>query len=189
MKSALRFCAALLVVISMVALGACKSSKLPPPPEPTPTPVPAPSSTLPEVVVEETVTETIVSEEVQEELPEDLELLNARGYLEDVFFDTDRWDLKPEYREVLARNAAWLQQYNTVSIRIEGHCDERNTREYNLALGQRRASAVHDYMVFLGVAPERIQTVSYGEERPFDLGSSEEAWALNRRAHFVMTGR
>lgn len=189
MKSALRFSAVLLVVISMVALGACKSSKLPPPPEPTPTPVPAPSSTLPEEMVEETITETIVSEEVQEELPEDLELLNARGYLEDTFFDTDRWDLKPEYREVLTRNAAWLQKYNTVKVRIEGHCDERNTREYNLALGERRAAAVRDYMVFLGVAPERIQTISYGEEKPFDLGSTEEAWALNRRAHLVITGR
>jgi len=180
---------ALLVVMSMVMLGACKSSKLPPPPEPTPTPVPTPASTLPEEVVKEPVTEPIVSEEVQEELPEDLELLNARGYLEDVFFDTDRWDLKPEYREVLARNAAWLQKYSTVTIRIEGHCDERNTREYNLALGERRAAAVRDYMVFLGVSSSRIQTISYGEERPFALGSTEEAWALNRRAHFVITGR
>ena len=189
MKSALRFSAVLLVVISMVALGACKSSKLPPPPEPTPTPVPAASSTLPEEVVEETITETIVSEEVQEELPEDLELLNARGYLEDTFFDTDRWDLKPEYREVLARNAAWLQQYNTVKVRIEGHCDERNTREYNLALGERRASATRDYLVFMGIASQRIQIISYGEERPFSLGSGERAWGLNRRAHFVIVAR
>ncbi len=189
MKSALRFSAVLLVVISMVALGACKSSKLPPPPEPTPTPVPTSAPAVPEVVVDETITETIVSEEVQEELPEDLELLNARGYLEDVFFDTDRWDLKPEYREVLAQNASWLQQYYTVTVRIEGHCDERNTREYNLALGERRASAVRDYIVFLGVAPERITTVSYGEEKPFALGNNEEAWALNRRTHLVITGR
>jgi len=189
MKSALRCTAALLVVISMVMLGACKSSKLPPPPEPTPTPIPTPTSTLPEQVVEEPSTGTIVSEEVQEELPEDLELLNARGYLEDAFFDTDRWDIKPEYREALAKNAGWLQQYPSVQILIEGHCDERNTREYNLALGERRASAVRDYLVFLGIAPQRVRTISYGEERPFAIGHSEEAWQLNRRAHFVITAR
>jgi len=189
MKSALRFSVALLVVSSMIALGACKSTKLPPPPEPTPTPVATPAPTVPEQVVEEPRGETIVSEEVQEELPEDLELLNARGYLEDSFFDTDRWDIKPEYREALAKNAAWLQQYSTVMILIEGHCDERNTREYNLALGERRAAAVRDYMVFLGVSPERVRTISYGEEKPFAIGNTEEAWTLNRRAHFVITAR
>jgi peptidoglycan-associated lipoprotein len=185
----MRFAVALLVVFSMIALGACKSSKLPPPPEPTPTPAPAPVEAVPEQVVEEPGAETIVSEEVQEELPEDLELLNARGYLEDSFFETDRWDIKPEFREILAKNAAWLQQYPSVKILIEGHCDERNTREYNLALGERRAAAVRDYMVFLGIAPERVRTISYGEERPFAIGSTEEAWSLNRRAHFVITAR
>jgi peptidoglycan-associated lipoprotein len=139
--------------------------------------------------VSEPVTETIVSEEVQEELPEDLAILNARGYLEDAFFDTDRWDIRPEYRESLAKNAGWLQQYPSVQVLIEGHCDERNTREYNLALGERRASAVRDYLVFLGIAPQRIRTISYGEERPFAIGHSEEAWQLNRRAHFVITAR
>jgi peptidoglycan-associated lipoprotein len=189
MQSTQRLMVALAVVISMVAFGACKSAKLPPPPPPTPTPAPAPETEVIEEIVEEPITEPVVSEEVQEELPEDLELLNARGYLEDVFFDTDRWDIKPEYRETLAKNAAWLQQYGSVKVLIEGHCDERNTREYNLALGERRAAAVRDYMVFLGVAPERIRTISYGEERPFALGSTEEAWSLNRRSHFVITAR
>ena len=189
MKSASRFSVALLVVFSMITLGACKSSKLPPPPEPTPTPVSAPTATVPEQVVEEPGTETILSEEVYGELPEDLELLNARGYLEDSFFETNRWDIKPEFRETLAKNSAWLQQYPSVKILIEGHCDERNTREYNLALGERRAAAVRDYMIFLGIAPERIRTISYGEERPFALANTEEAWMLNRRAHFVITAR
>ena len=96
MKPAQRLFVALIVVISMVAFGACKSSKLPPPPPPTPTPTPVVVDEVVEEIVEETITETIVSEEVVEELPEDLELLNARGYLEDVFFDTDRYDLRPE---------------------------------------------------------------------------------------------
>jgi len=72
---------------------------------------------------------------------------------------------------------------------VEGHCDERNTREYNLALGERRANAARDYLIFLGVPAERIKAVSYGEERPFALGHDESAWSLNRRAHFVITGR
>jgi len=189
MKPAQRLFVTLIVVVSMMAFGACKSSKLPPPPPPTPTPAPVTTPDVDEEIVEEPYTETIVSEEVVEELPEDLELLNARGYLEDAFFDTDAWDIRPEYREILAKNAAWLQQYNTVRILVEGHCDERNTREYNLALGERRAAAVRDYMVFLGVAPERIRTISYGEEKPFALGNTEEAWSLNRRAHFVITAR
>ena len=116
-------------------------------------------------------------------------MLNAQGYLDDVFFDTDRYDLKPEAREKLTANAAWLQKYPTISILVEGHCDERNTREYNLALGERRAAAVRDYLVFLGVPTQRIRTISYGEERPFSLGSGESAWELNRRAHFVIVAR
>ncbi len=150
----------------------------------TPTPTP-----LPEETVTEPVNEPVPSVEVTEELPEDIQELNRRGYLKDVFFDTDRYDLKPEAREILAANAAWLQKHPTVKILVEGHCDERNTREYNLALGERRANAVRDYLVFLGVAPERIETISYGEERPFALGHDESAWRLNRRAHFVITAR
>ena len=140
-------------------------------------------------VSEEPVTETIVSEEVTEELPDDIAQLNAQGYLEDAFFDTDRFDLTPAAREYLAKNAAWLQKHPTISILIEGHCDEHNTREYNLALGERRASAARDYLVFLGIASQRIQIISYGEERPFSFGSNEGSWRLNRRAHFVIVAR
>jgi peptidoglycan-associated lipoprotein len=190
MRPALRSSAAVILVLLLVTLVACKSSKVPPPPPPTPTPTAVETpKTMDEEVVREPSTEPLISEEVQEELPEDLALLNARGYLEDVFFDTDQWDIKPQFRETLARNAAWLQQHRTIDILIEGHCDERNTREYNLALGERRAAAVRDYLVFLGVPAERIRTISYGEERPFAIGAGEEVWQLNRRAHFVITGR
>ncbi len=132
---------------------------------------------------------TIPSEEVTEELPDDIQELNRRGFLKDVFFDTNKYDLKPEARELLAQNAAWLQRYPTVKIVVEGHCDERNTREYNLALGDRRAGTVRSYLASLGVPESRISTVSYGEERPFAAGHDESAWQLNRRAHFVITGR
>ena len=134
-------------------------------------------------------TGTLVSEEVTEELPDDIAQLNARGYLEDAFFDTNRYELKPEYRESLARNADWLQRHASIQILVEGHCDERNTREYNLALGERRANAVRDYLVFLGIDANRVRTISYGEERPFAVGGGEEAWQQNRRVHFVITAR
>ena len=106
-----------------------------------------------------------------------------------MFFDTNRHELRPDGRESLAKNAAWLLRFPSVVILVEGHCDERNTREYNLALGERRASAVRDYLVSLGVPGERVRTISYGEERPFAAGHDESAWNLNRRAHFVITSR
>ncbi len=191
MRNVTRLMVALLVVVLALALGACKSSGSKvqaPKPSPTPVKTPAPDSVAEEVVYEP-VTETIISEQVTEELPEDLVQLNAQGYLEDVFFETDRFDLTPAAREALAKNAAWLQQYPTISILVEGHCDDRNTREYNLALGERRAGAVSEYLVLLGIPSRRIQIISYGEERPFALGNNESAWQLNRRGHFVIVAR
>lgn len=100
-----------------------------------------------------------------------------------VFFALDRSDLTPEARSVLERQAAWLRQYPNVRVMVAGNADERGTREYNLALGARRAAATQDYLVGLGVAANRIQTVSYGKERPLDPRSTEEAWSVNRNAH------
>jgi len=105
-----------------------------------------------------------------------------------VFFDLDRYDLKPEAQATLERQAAWLQKYPSVTVTVEGHCDERGTREYNLALGERRANAVKNYLEALGVNGNRITTVSYGKERPEVQGSSEEAWAQNRRGVTMATG-
>jgi peptidoglycan-associated lipoprotein len=194
MKLTLRCATALIAVLLLLSLGACKSSKTPPAAtDASMAAKKAGAGTMPDALEEELVgeptAEPLVSEEVREELPEDLALLNAAGYLEDVFFDTNLYDIKPEFRDALARNATWLQQHRTIQILVEGHCDERNTREYNLALGERRAAAVRDYLIFLGVAPERLRTISYGEERPFAPGSGEESWRLNRRAHFVITAR
>lgn len=100
-----------------------------------------------------------------------------------VFFDFDKATLKPEAREVLRAQADWLNQNPGVSLRVEGNCDERGTREYNLALGARRANSVRDFLVGLGVDPSRISTISYGKDRPLDPASNELAWATNRNAH------
>jgi peptidoglycan-associated lipoprotein len=123
------------------------------------------------------------------ELPSDLEAINKAGYLKDVFFDTDKADLREDARQALAANAAWLLRHPTVRILVEGHCDERNTNEYNMALGWRRANAVKDYLVSLGVSADRISTISYGEERPFATCHDESCWWQNRRAHFVVVSR
>ncbi len=103
-----------------------------------------------------------------------------------VFFDTDRSSIRADQRATLDRQAAWLGQYPQVQVTVEGHADERGTREYNLALGQRRANAARDVLVAGGVAPARISTISYGKDRPAALGSTEEAWAQNRRAVTVV---
>lgn len=99
-----------------------------------------------------------------------------------VFFDLDSYGLDDTDRATLTRQAAWLAQYPNVNVTIEGHCDERGTREYNLALGERRANAAKNFLASLGVAPGRMSVVSYGKERPEALGSDEQSWAQNRRA-------
>jgi len=103
-----------------------------------------------------------------------------------VFFDTDESSIRADQRSILERQAGWLSRYPQVTVQVEGHADERGTREYNLALGQRRANAARDVLVANGAAGARIATISYGKDRPAALGSSEDAWAQNRRAVTVV---
>jgi peptidoglycan-associated lipoprotein len=103
-----------------------------------------------------------------------------------VFFDFDKSDIKPEGQRVLERQADWLKRYPNVTATVEGHCDERGTREYNLALGERRANAVKKALVALGIPQNRVSTISYGKERPAVVGSNEAAWAQNRRGVTVI---
>lgn len=103
-----------------------------------------------------------------------------------VFFDTDSSVIGGDAQAILERQASWLRQYGDVNVTIEGHCDERGTREYNLALGERRANAAKNYLVGLGISPSRISTISYGKERPSVLGHSPSAWSQNRRAVSVV---
>jgi peptidoglycan-associated lipoprotein len=133
-------------------------------------------------------------QDIQEEtLPSDLAELNRvlveRGLIGDVYFAFDQSDLTEESRGRLASNAEFMREHPEYLFTIEGHCDERGTNEYNLALGQRRANAAKDYIASLGIDAGRMRTISYGEERPFCTESSESCWAQNRRAHFVVTGR
>jgi peptidoglycan-associated lipoprotein len=103
-----------------------------------------------------------------------------------VFFDFDKSDIKPEGRQTLQRQAEWLKKYPNVTVTVEGHCDDRGTREYNLALGARRAAAVKKMLIALGVDAKRVSTISYGKERPAVVGDNEAAWAQNRRGVTVV---
>jgi len=105
-----------------------------------------------------------------------------------VFFDLNKFNLSAGARTILVKQAAWLKTHSGLTITVEGHADERGTREYNLALGARRANSAKDYLIALGVGPSRVKTISYGKERPVALGSNDEAWSQNRRATTTVTG-
>jgi peptidoglycan-associated lipoprotein len=109
--------------------------------------------------------------------------------LKDVHFEFDRYELTEEARKILNEDAKVLSAHPTLVIQIEGHCDERGSIEYNLALGEKRAVSVRLYLIKLGVQGNRLSTISYGEERPLDPGHNEEAWAKNRRGHLVILSR
>ncbi len=119
----------------------------------------------------------------------DLAELNRRGYLKDAYFDYDKSNLRPDARQSLATDASWLKKYPSTKLLIEGHCDERGTDEYNLALGERRADAVREYLADMGVVSNRVQTVSYGKERPFCNQETDSCWQENRRGHMVITAK
>jgi peptidoglycan-associated lipoprotein len=116
-----------------------------------------------------------------------LEQLFAKD-VQDAFFDTDKADLRADARSALSKTADFLRSYPQISIVIEGHCDERGSTEYNVALGDSRSNSARDFLVAQGVASDRIQTVSYGKERPFCTNANESCWQENRRAHFQMAG-
>ncbi|MBT7956258.1 MAG: peptidoglycan-associated lipoprotein Pal [Rhodospirillaceae bacterium] len=105
-----------------------------------------------------------------------------------VFFALDKSNLSSDARSTLEKQAAWLKKYGSVKITIEGHCDERGTREYNLALGERRANSAKDFLVALGISPNRVNTISYGKERPVALGHEESSWSQNRRGVTTVAG-
>jgi len=117
----------------------------------------------------------------------DVEALAKAFEQKDIYFDFDKYDLKPEARTTLKELANFLLEHPEYRVRVEGNCDERGTEEYNLALGEKRANAAKDYLVSLGVSPDRIDTISYGEDRPVCTEHNESCWWRNRRDHFVLS--
>lgn len=167
-RTALRL---VLIATAAASMAACASRPKPAPPAPAaPPPPPAAEPAPPTGAVGESVLPGSERDFV----------INAGDR---VYFDFDRFDLRTDAQPILDAQAAWLQRYPAVRVRIEGNTDDRGTREYNLALGARRANAVRDYLVAHGVTSDRIATVSYGKEQPLDPGTGEEAWAHNRNSH------
>jgi peptidoglycan-associated lipoprotein len=186
---------ALLVVLALAAVG-CRTKKTPAPVTAPPVvtetapPVVAPPPTRVEPPVDFVKPEPAVTEEV---LPSDIDELNRvaqqRGYIQDAFFAFDESTLSADAQSALTNSANWLKKNSSYGLLIEGHCDERGTEQYNLALGDRRANTAKEYLQTLGIDASRLRTVSYGEERPFDAGHDESAWAKNRRDHLVIIGK
>ena len=158
-------------ICSAIALSACKKeapADIPPPPQnstPTPTPAPQPTGAIPG------------SQE---------HFRQVMSGQDTIYFETDMFNIDAQDQTALREQATYLGQYPNVRATIEGHADERGTREYNLALGERRANAAKNYLISLGVAADRLAVVSYGKERPIATGSNEDAWARNRRAVTVV---
>jgi len=176
--------AAMLGAVIALAAG-CKKK----PPTTTPQAAPPPSSSTEAPPSTTTAPPPPPSRGDAGVLSEDLQTLNSKGYLKDAFFDFDKADLREDARTALAADAQWLKQYGSIRVLIEGHADERGTEEYNLSLGQKRASSVKDYLVSLGVEGSRVNTVSYGKARPFCADHDDNCWQQNRRGHFVITGK
>jgi peptidoglycan-associated lipoprotein len=159
--------AAMLLVAGALAVSACKSSA---PKELPPTPGPA------------TTTTTSPEQSMGAVAGSQADFVAQMMGSDTIYFDTDQYNVDSTDQMALAKQAQWLMQYPSKRATIEGHADERGTREYNLALGERRANAAKNYLVSLGVDASRVSTISYGKERPVALGSDEQAWAQNRRA-------
>jgi peptidoglycan-associated lipoprotein len=186
--------AVLAVLLSGVLATAC-AKKQPPIARPTPPPPPPPSTAparppAPPEPAPEPPAAAVAPLPTEGDLgSRSLDDLNRESPFKPVFFDYDSTDVSGDGQSALSANAELLKRYPSWVVTIEGHCDERGTAEYNLALGERRALAARNYLVTLGIAAERLRTVSYGKEFPFDPGRSEEAYAKNRRAHFVLTAK
>jgi peptidoglycan-associated lipoprotein len=177
------FVAALLVL----AFGCSKTPTPQTTPEPTPSPAPVAVKPAPTPIP--VPPKPPEAPRVAEVTMADKTLSEISGYLKPAFFDYDAAEIQPDARAALGADAEFLRKWPTVKVSIEGYCDERGTRQYNMALGQRRASAARDYLVSLGIDTRRLQIVSFGKERPFCPERNESCWQMNRRANFVVTAK
>jgi peptidoglycan-associated lipoprotein len=175
-------CLSLAALLAFMFLAACKAKvkEVPPPPQAqeqpkvekvTPPPPPPPPT--------------------EEELfkAKTLEQLNREQPLKTIYFDYDKYFIRDDAKPTLSANAAWLNKFKSARVLIEGHCDERGTEDYNLALGEKRAKSAYDYLLSLGISADRLQTISYGKSQPIDPGHSEISWQRNRRAQFTIIAK
>ena len=178
--------AAVILTVLILFTGCHKKASIKPEVAPPP-----PVAQQPESAQQPKVTEKITEKKAESVTSSDIAQASAyaegkEGMFADIMFEYDKYDVKESYKSELQAISQWMTKNGSAKLSIEGHCDERGTNEYNLALGDRRAKAVKDYLVSLGVMSSRIETISYGEEKPVCTEQSEECWAKNRRAHFVI---
>jgi peptidoglycan-associated lipoprotein len=169
-------------VLALVFLTSCKAKpKTAPPPPP-------PAKEQPKVEKVEEAPPVKKPELSEEEIfmSKSLEEINLESPLTMIHFDYDRYEIRDDAKPILEADAAWLKKFGSVKVLIEGHCDERGTEEYNLALGEKRARSTMDYLVSFGISPDRMKIISYGKSQPLDPGHTEMAWAKNRRAQFLI---
>jgi len=159
----------------------------PPPPPAAVTPPPPPPPPAPPQAAAAPASAPLTEDEIFRR--KSLDQLNGERPLDDVFFDLDKSEIRPEARGALQKNSDWMKRWASTQITVEGHCDSRGSSEYNLALGSRRATAVKDYLVSLGVPTGRLTIVSKGKEQPFCNDENESCWQQNRRGHFVVTAK
>lgn len=179
MKKLLIYSLAIVLVFSVAVSCKKKPKELPPPPPQ------AQEQPQVEKVEAPVVQEPQLSEE-ELYLRKSLEQINLEKPLGTIYFDYDRAVVREDARVTLEGNADWLKKFRTAKILVEGHCDERGTEEYNLALGEKRAKSAQDYLLSLGVASDRIRIISYGKSQPINPGHDEGAWQMNRRAQFLV---
>jgi peptidoglycan-associated lipoprotein len=182
------------ILVMSVGVGACAKKQPPvarpmPPPPPADTTTAAPPPAPPTPVPDTTPIPPEPTVPTDPLAAGDLDVINKNSPFQPVYYALDSFEVDGAAQQALNANAGILKKYPTWVITIEGHCDERGTAEYNLALGEKRALAAKTYLVSLGVPADRLRTVSYGKEFPFDPGHDEAAWSKNRRAHFVVTSK
>jgi peptidoglycan-associated lipoprotein len=171
----------LLLIVGLIFAG-CPPRKVVQPEQPAVTE--EAEKVTPTIKPEERIVEQKLAKiETKEELPRYKE---EEDVFKDIHFDFDKYDIRPDAKPILEDIASWLLKNPPTKLSIEGHCDERGTNEYNLALGDRRAKSARDYLVALGIPSNRIEIISYGEEKPLCTEETEECWAKNRRSHFVI---
>ncbi len=181
----------LFALLAFVSFGCHKAATKPEVEQPVKETTKESEQKAPEKVTEKGMEKKVVSgkESVESQETGVGAMEGKEGIFKDIHFDFDKYDIKNEYTSELKAIASWIAKNPGAKLSVEGHCDDRGTNEYNLALGDRRAKSVRDYLVSLGVSSSKVETISYGEEKPLCMEQTEDCWAKNRRAHFVVLGK
>lgn len=187
-----RLCVAIFIILAITSINGCAQRKIAwapeqPPAQPEIMKTEDKKTTADTAATKELPKESITEKQLPKSQPSDVqpELKELQTLIQDIHFDYDRYDIRDDAIPVLKEVSAILSRNKNIKVIIEGHCDERGTNEYNLGLGDRRANSAREFLISLGIPSNKIETISYGEEKPLCEDQTEECWAKNRRAHFV----